>query len=293
MLRDKPNDEIGWRVRGEVHAAMGRTDEAAAAFVQAIDLSEDTPFWWSPRRFACRELARWGSVFDRVAALRPEESTLWIGRAQFRALHGQWAEAASDYAKVIRTRQLSDECIEYAALLVLLNDRPNYQQFCQELVAQAGEPQGFEAFSLARICSIGSAEGIDASRLVEWANRGLGDRAPWTLTVLGMAEYRAGQFDRAIEHFRESNTLRRGWQLRARNYFGLAMAHHRLGQVDAARECLEKARQFFERVQPASPGGTPPLDDAAEWIEQHVLSREAEALLQSSSDPSPEPRDGR
>jgi tetratricopeptide (TPR) repeat protein len=293
MLRDKPNDEIGWRVRGEVHAAMGRIDEAAAAFVQAIDLSEDTPFWWSPRRFACRALARWDKVFERVAELRPEEPTLWIGRAQFRALHSQWAEAASDYAKVIHTRRLNEESADYATLLLLLSDRSGYQRFCKELVAQAGEPQGFEAYSLARVCSIGRPEGIDAQRVVDLANRGMGDRPPWALTVLGMAEYRAGQFDRAIEHFRESNTLRRGWQLRARNYFGLAMAHHRLGQVDAARECLEKARQFFERVQPASPGGTPPLDDAAEWIEQHVLSREAEALLQSSSDPSPEPRDGR
>jgi tetratricopeptide (TPR) repeat protein len=288
LLRHQPNDEVGWRVRGQLQAAAGRDNEAAADFVQAIDLSEDTPFWWSPRRSACRAMARWDNVFDRVAELRPEEATLWIGRAQFRALHARFAEAAGDYAKVIHARRLNEECADYAALLLLLDDRAGYQQFCKELIAQAGEPQGFEAYSLARVCSIGRPEGIDAARVVDLATRGLGEQPPWALTVLALAEYRAGQFHQAIEHFRESNTLRRGWQLRARNSFGLAMAHHQLGQVDAARQCLEEGRRLFQVVQPREPGGTALLDDTAEWIEQHVLAREAEALLRlPSASPAP------
>ena len=77
--------------------------------------------------------------------------------------------------------RLATRAYEYAALLLLLDDRPRYQQFCQELVARAGEPQRLEAYNLARICSIGPADGIDASRIVDWASRGLG-RSP-TLDV--------------------------------------------------------------------------------------------------------------
>ena len=111
LLNVKPTDAMAWQLRGQVHAALGRTDEAAADFVQAIDLSDDMPWWFSPRKTVCRELARWDEVFEKVAELRPEETTLWIGRAQYRALRSQWAEAANDYAKVIHARPLSDESL--------------------------------------------------------------------------------------------------------------------------------------------------------------------------------------
>jgi tetratricopeptide (TPR) repeat protein len=288
LLDVKPNDAADWRLRGQVHAALGRTDEAAADFIQAIDLSGDQPWWMSPRKVACRDLAPWDKVFEKVAELRPQETTLWLGRAQYRALRGQWAEAANDFAKVIHSRPLSDETFEYAALLLLLDDRRGYQQYCQELVARTGEPQGSDAYYLARVCSIGPADGVDPSRIVDWANRGLADRPPWTLAVLALAECRAGQFELAIEHYQESNTLPGGDELRARNFFGLAMIHHRLGQTDAARESLEEARQLFQQVQPTKPGGTPLLNFLGEWIEQNLLSREVERLVQSPSSPTGE-----
>ena len=64
------------------------------------------------------------------------------------------------------------------------------------------------------------------------------------------------------------------------------MIHHRVGQTDAAREALKEARQLFQGAQPTKPGGTPLLHAAAEWIEQNVLSRETEALIQSPSSPT-------
>src|SRR5262249_38681107 len=155
-------------------------------------------------------------------------SSLWIGRGQYRALRSQWAKAADDYAEVIRAQPLCDETFDYAALLLLLDDRPQYQQFCQELVAKVSEPQGFDAYNLARICSIGRPDGIDPSRIVDWATRGLGDRPPWTLTVLALAETRAGQLGQAIKDYQESNTLPGCEELKARNFFGMAITHHRL-----------------------------------------------------------------
>src|SRR5262249_9748777 len=135
----------------------------------------------------------------------------------------------------------------------------------------------------ARICSIGQPDGIDPLRIVDWANRGLGDRAPWTLTVLACAEARAGHFQQAIEHYQESNTLPGGEELRARNFFGLAMIHYRLGQIDAVGKALEKARELFQFARPTTPGGAAHLFAPGEWIEQNLLSREAEALIQGAA----------
>ena len=101
------------------------------------------------------------------------------------------------------------------------------------------------------------------------------------LSSLALAEMRAGRFELAIQHFQESNTLPRGEDVRACNFFGLAIIHHRLGQLDAAREFLAQGRQLFQQAHPTRPGGTALTFTPGEWIAQQVLSREAEALIAS------------
>ena len=227
-----------------------------------------------------RNLAQREDVFEKVVALRPEETTLWIGRGQHRALRSLWKDAANDYAKVIDARPISDESFEYAAPPLLLDDRSRYNEYCQQLVAQAGDPQGLDAYYLARVCAIGPADGIDAARIVQWAGRGLSNRPYWTLTLLAQAQARAGQFELAIQNFQESNTLPAVEALRARNFFGLANAYFRSEQIVAAQESLEQARQRFHAAQPTKPGEKTVLEVPSEWIELNVLSHETEAFSQ-------------
>ena len=93
-----------------------------------------------------------------------------------------------------------------------------------------------------------------------------------------MAQYRAKQFDLAIENLQKSND--RFWEglAKTQNWFVLAMIHQRLGHKEEARECLDTARQMIQQ-----PGSTTPAalvrGDPENWIALHVLSREAEALL--------------
>ena len=77
-----------------------RWDEAAAEFVQAIDLSNNGPSWGAPRKNVCRELAKWDEVFERVAKLRPDETDVWTGRAQDRELRNRWKEALQCFQKL-------------------------------------------------------------------------------------------------------------------------------------------------------------------------------------------------
>ena len=89
LIRLEP-DNAEWRLDHAIalieQAVVGSKtslwDEAAAEFVKAIDLSEDVQISGSMRRKVCCILASSDEVFERVLKLRPEERTLWIGRAE-------------------------------------------------------------------------------------------------------------------------------------------------------------------------------------------------------------------
>ena len=237
--------------------AAGETslpNDALADLVRAIDLSEDG----STRKAFCIEAAMSSGVFNQVIKLRPDEPMLWIGRAEYYALRSQWPQAATDYAKVIHSRPVSAESWEYAYLLLLLDERQEYRQFCQELVDRPSEPlDAYAAGCMARICAAGPSDAVDTTRLLEWATQYV-DAAhnAWSLHTLGLVQYRAGQYDLAIDNLQRSNAIEWGKNglEKAQNWFVLAMAHQRLGQGDAAQQCLETARQLIARAQPKKPG---------------------------------------
>lgn len=233
-------------------------------------------------------MARWDEVFNRVAKLRPDEPTLWIGRGDYHLLCSQWSKAAADFAKVIQSRPASsDESGEYAFLLLLLDDTKGYQQFCQDLIAHADDPEDDSAaFQMVRTFAAGPEDAVDASHLLQWANQAVegASNHPWNWHGLGLVQYRAGKYALAIEALRKSNV---NWKVpeMAQNWLVLAMAHQRLGQVDDAHRCLETAREQIEQVQPNKPdepvrradhSELPPTD----WIEMNTLLREAEALIE-------------
>src|SRR5262249_7716321 len=123
---------------------------------------------------------------------------------------------------------------------------------------------------LAVICQAGADSGVETARIVEWAERD-GKRDSWRLHHLGLANYRAGRYEKAIDLFKESGTS-------AYNDFGLALAYHRLGR-------LAESRQSYERGLQGIKAGTPKDADAPtwvippHWIYAHVLQQEADRLL--------------
>ena len=275
--------------KAEVAGEIPPWDDAFAEFVKAIDLSKDTQYQ-SARVGVWRLLAQWPELFDRVAKIRPDETAPLVGRAEYRARLSQWTEAAADYSGVIHSRPTAgDETVEYAFLLLVLGDVKGYQNFCKELVTRPGEPRDdISAFQMARACSAAPCEAVEPSRLVQWATQAAATNAqPWHKHVQGLAYYRAGQFELAIEKLKESNES--GWKedpAGAQNWLVLAMAHQRLGHDDEAHECLITARKRIEQAQPKKP--SEPIDmHQADWIPIQVLSRKAEALLKG---PAAEPK---
>jgi tetratricopeptide (TPR) repeat protein len=66
-----------------------------------------------------------------------------------------------------------------------------------------------------------------------------------SLNTLGVAHYRAGRFDQAIETLEKSLKAGKG-QLDGFDLVFLAMAHHRLGHGDEARACFDRALHWLE-----------------------------------------------
>jgi tetratricopeptide (TPR) repeat protein len=124
---------------------------------------------------------------------------------------------------------------------------------------------------------------VDPARAAQWANQVIANNhAPWCFHVLGLAQYRAGQFDQALQSFTKANV--NAWRYSELNWFGLALVHHRLGHPDEARQCLDKGIQWLQREGPPNPqrpARLPPQD----WIEAQLLRREAEEMLKIKQSP--------
>jgi uncharacterized protein (TIGR03067 family) len=89
-------------------------------------------------------------------------------------------------------------------------------------------------------------------------------RAPWHLYALGLAHYRAGQFESSIRRLHEVDD----WRGRPISWLILAMAHHRLGHGSEASGWLNWAcRKPFPFIHPH------------EAMVFQLLRREAEALI--------------
>jgi tetratricopeptide (TPR) repeat protein len=177
---------------------------------------------------------------------------------------------------------IADEFL-YACRLLLLGETNQYEQFCRELVARPGQPaDDCGATALARVCVVGASNAVAPERLVNWATIGVNRRTDAArLHVLGLAYYRAGRYQRAIETLQQSNAGH-GWSslAKSQNWLVLAMARFHVGEADEARHCLETARSLIAQARPKN-SDEPCLQVSPDWIEINVLLREAETLLRA------------
>ena len=104
----------------------------------------------------------------------------------------------------------------------------------------------------------------------------------WSLTEQGALAYRAGRFQEAVPLLERSLRANPKPGAAVLNWLWLALAHQRLGKAEEARRWLGKAQAWLDQY-----GDGMPARAEAEvglhlhnWLEAHVLRREAEALIQ-------------
>jgi hypothetical protein len=223
---------------------------------------------------------------DRLLATSADPGSVRIRRARAHLSLGHWGLAAADFARA-RERE-SDESligVEYGAALLLTDDREAHRRLCARFLERYRDTTDpHVAFRVARLCTQAPDAGMrwdDVVRLAERAKT-TGPTAPWVLHLLGRAYYRAGRPEDALRCLADSeknpvwcHSL--DWLLRA-------LVLHSLGETAEARKWLDKAVEGADVVmverprELTGPFGSHPHD----WVDYHVLRREAEAKLKGT-----------
>jgi WD40 repeat protein/tetratricopeptide (TPR) repeat protein len=218
--------------------------------------------------------------------------------AEERARQGQWPEAAALLVRATTQPPLDLAACYHCGLACLkAGDRAGYQRLCKRLLQELPARGGNSALvnGVVNLCAVGPGAVVDwqkplvlmddrVARLAEAepkaapaAQNQLRQMRHATLTMKGAVLYRAGRFAEAVPCLQKGLAVNGGGGT-IQGWAFLAMAHHRLGQAAEARRWLAKAARAR-----AQTGG------AFSWetVEQELLTREAETLLQK---PPPRPR---
>ncbi len=318
-----------WRnaivARYEVIQQIKRADAARLA-AQTAGVAEH-----NARREAEARAAQLRSEEDRL-----QHAFLLIEQAPIAAARGDWDDAIAAYSEAIRLRPdigdfveergsqylkltlvelaaadiqhafdlrkptHSGQWLRHALLRLDRMDHAGYKQTCQQMrdtFSASGKVDN--VFNLVRACSLASDSGVDPSKSVALAEAVIDrDRGAMPLHTLGLAFYRADQFERAVSACRES--IGTGGELTSINYPILAMAEFQIGRVDQAHQSLQAAGialdgwttalyQTTDEYWTSHQGAIAhwPIDPI-DWLEFGLMYREAALLL--GERPADDPR---
>ena len=159
-----------------------------------------------------------------------------------------------------------------------------YRSSCREMIERYGDStNGHVAHSIIDACVLHSQSLGDMGAL-----EGIGRQAAKNylggVRMLGAAYYRMGEFTQAVSCFEESAKFRglNSWDLSF-----LAMAHFRLGEVEAATRALEDADRWLKAAN--NPAPNDPTVDHPTWggwyekVQVPIVMREARALIRSGA----------
>jgi tetratricopeptide (TPR) repeat protein len=233
--------------------------------------------------------------YGEAIKLKPNDDMLWLRRAEFYGRLGLWDLAAKDSREAFKLRPALTpyQLFAHALLNVYAGDLASYRQLCAFLPKRCRQDvdYGGAENGLSRACTIAPATEADLAWAVQRAEKGVKSHpnGPWNHAALRRAHYRAGAYELAIKDYQQSLDVK--WCSGGLTYPVVAMAHHRLGQTEDAKEALEKARQAVDGgldVLSGGPAGTLPLL-WGDWLECCVLYREAQTLIDGAP-PADDPR---
>jgi tetratricopeptide (TPR) repeat protein len=279
------------RRRGRELEAAGKWPEAQAAYTKALALRPNEWRVWQDRARAHHRRGEWDQAFaayGRARELSPRNVALTLEQARVHIRLKQWPQAAALYDQAFESRPPSDRqlLLPYAATLVLAGDAARYRQFCEQVLKRYGGTREADlAFHVARVCVIAPGGAQDWARPLALAKQGADIKSPatWLLHTLGLAQYRAGNYEAAIAQFEASMKAAPQWS-NVVNWLGLALAYHRLEKPAEAQQWLDKATAWIDQAEKGLPreAETPTGVHLNEWLESQLLRREAEALRKAA-----------
>lgn len=204
-------------------------------------------------------------------------------RGHLRARRGLWAAAFADFAESSRLNP-EDQATWYyrATLLVQTGDQPGYSRCCQTMLERDGSSTNLAiAMRTAKACLLlPAAAGVDlaaVARLAEFCvTAGKESVNLATFQALqGLADYRQGKFDQAVEWSTKALAQAGTNHLRdAQARAVLAMAQQASGQTEPARAALSQATELADARLPEL-GSDELGPDWHNWIVARALLAEA------------------
>jgi len=237
-------------------------------------------------KLANAEREPWQRLWSDVAAHLAADP---IEQGRQRAARREWDRAIDGYARnsMRGPTESGHFWFEYAALSLLAGDRPAYSRTCARMTEQYGKAEDPRSYHVARTCTLAPDSVADAplpGRLAEKELKNFA-RETWSLTEQGALAYRVGRFEQAVPLFEQSLQADSKPGRALVNWLWLALAKQRLGKAEEAHRWLNKAQAWLDQYR----DGMPARAEAElglhlhNWLEAHVLRREAEALIQSSA----------
>jgi tetratricopeptide (TPR) repeat protein len=256
--RDTEGSVLAWHQR-EADSAEERSDWFAAAYHLGKLINAE---WLNADLYARRAEAR-----ARLAE----------------ANRGRWEDAAADMAKaVLLNPEDAGKWYRLAVLTLVTGDRDRYRAICAAMLPRFEQTETAQfPNTVAWACCLAPDSVADPARVVALARRAR-DQEPGNvncLNTLGMALYRAGQFDDARQCLAEAAKVPRPME-NVWDWLCLAMTHHQLGQPNEAQGWLDKAVQALDQTAvDRPPPGAAALLAWQERLELQLLRREATLLL--------------
>jgi serine/threonine protein kinase/tetratricopeptide (TPR) repeat protein len=272
--------------RGIFHARRGEPDRAAQDFHAALNLfglpGQDKPrwYWGAPIDLVVAEL---DDVFPLLAELRPpEDENHWCARVAVLVRRGGLEQAAAAARRLTQAGQRPRR----AAVALLRGDQSEF-----EAVRSAAGPEPVLARTI--VLSLGPIGEPLTSELLAAAGKGaVDDPAGLKQRWLGLAQFRAGRWQDAINTLEVWLNPRAHWQFDAEAWPVLAMAYHQLGNHDQARRWLERSRLWIDwHSQPISGEagsvfGGPERFMIHEWLYTCALYVEAREMIDGAERPN-------
>lgn len=255
-------------------ALLKETNEDFARFLRAGDLGD---YWQTPtqnlfiraeaeRLILAKEVSEPVTADSLAAAYQTrKEVAMLLSDGYSFAQECKWKESAKAYAEVLRhpalewsldTKGDSNRGTQMAVAFVKVGDSANHERLCRYLLAHQENPSEWGIQGLVYILFFNGhslpadlqQQGIELARSLRWRPR-TALSSHWRAYTVGIAEYRAGNYERAIELLQKTKKARDNWggeiTCRGGGMVFQAMALKQLDRGTEARELLAQAREIL------------------------------------------------
>ena len=292
--RLKPESAIYHYYYGWSLDESGRRDEAIAAFREAVRLDSARNHVGNALGALANDLRRAGrtdaaiAVVDEALRIKPDEMGVHEFASHLLTQQGRWAEALKHVDRVAaRVPAEPLPAAKIAVLRLLAGDDAGYRRQCLAMLDRFGGKGRDPTLYAVQSCML-SARPVEverAFRLIEDVFRReksakKAGNLGYTQLVMALADYRNGRFAPAADLAKELRGTGRRLEIEAEII--LAMASHRLGDKELARQQLASATKAVR-------AGLDAHDEWdghwLDWLSCDALLREAKALIGEGSTP--------